>query len=192
MELNEIISRLAIAIRKVDASRPIEAGKPYRPGVGPLRENTLLRLIANEVTKNHVHCIMNAPYPNVAKNRCDIVVNDEWALEVKIARPFGDNGEEAENWSVNVLHPYRGNTSAIGDGLKLKDSGFKYREGIVVVGYEHHNPLIRLDAAIRGFELLATGIVGLKLSECVTEKVQNLIHPVHQTAILYGWEILTD
>jgi len=41
------------------------------------------------------------------------------ALEFKIARPFGDNGKEAENWSVNLPHPYAGNVSVIGDCLKL-------------------------------------------------------------------------
>jgi len=43
-----------------------------------------------------------------------------WVIEVKIARPFGDNGKEAEAWSVNLLHPYAGNTSIIGDCLKLE------------------------------------------------------------------------
>src|SRR6058998_405930 len=33
--------------------------------------------------------------------------------------PFGDNGKEAENWSVNLLHPYEGNVSTIGDCCKL-------------------------------------------------------------------------
>src|SRR5207302_10748286 len=34
-------------------------------------------------------------------------------------RPFGDNGSLAENWSVNLLHLYEGNTSLLGDCLKI-------------------------------------------------------------------------
>ena len=66
------------------------------------------------------------------------------AIEVKLARPFGDDGKEAENWSVNLLHPYAGNTSLIGDCLKLERFDGSERSAAVVVGYEHTPPQISL------------------------------------------------
>lgn len=47
------------------------------------------------------------------KRTPDLLISDHWAVEVKTTRPFGDNGREAENWSVNLLHPYPGNISTI-------------------------------------------------------------------------------
>ena len=38
----------------------------------------------------------------------DFLIKGFWAIEVKLARPYGDNDKEAENWSVNLLHPYEG------------------------------------------------------------------------------------
>ena len=87
--------------------------------------------------------------------RCDLVITSEWALEFKLIRPFGDNGEEAEQWSENVLHPYDGSKSSIGDGLKLRDSSFSERKGLVVFGYEHSPPIIDLEVAILAFETVA-------------------------------------
>jgi hypothetical protein len=36
------------------------------------------------------------------KRTPDLLIPGAWALEFKLARPFGDNGKEAENWSVNL------------------------------------------------------------------------------------------
>jgi len=47
----------------------------------------------------------------------DLLIVGHWALDIKIARPFGDNRKLAENSSVNLLHPYGGNTSLLGDCL---------------------------------------------------------------------------
>jgi len=66
----------------------------------------------------------------------DLTIGAEWALELKIVRPFGDNGKEAENWSVNLLHPYRGCVSAIGDAFSLIEIEKEIRKAIVVIGYD--------------------------------------------------------
>ncbi|MCG3201555.1 MAG: hypothetical protein NFCOHLIN_01425 [Gammaproteobacteria bacterium] len=58
----------------------------------------------------------------------DLLVPGEWAVELKVVRPFGDNGKPAEHWSENVLHPYAGNTSSLGDCLKLLASGLSERK----------------------------------------------------------------
>lgn len=128
-------------------------------------------------------------YPG-SRNTCDIVIPSSWAMEVKLARPFGDNGKPAERWSENLLYPYPGNTSSIGDCLKLLDSGFSERNGILVLGYEHTPPKIPLEPAIRGFEILAKEVMGIHLSSRAEELVVGLCHDFHQQVRVYGWEVL--
>lgn len=192
MEMQEIVSHFARALKQVDADAPREPDKPYKAGIGPLKENTLVRLISEKMHQSSPTTfkeLTSIAYPGL-RNRCDLSINQEWVFEIKLARPFGDNGKEAENWSMNVLHPYAGNASAIGDCLKLKNSSFESRKGIVIIGYEHSTPILPLEPAIRGFELLAANVANITLSTRISERVSGLIHPVHQAAILYGWEIL--
>jgi hypothetical protein len=122
----------------------------------------------------------------------DVLIPDKWALEVKIVRPFGDNGLPAEHWSENILHPYPGNTSSLGDCMKLLQSGLPERKGIIVFGYEHAQAVVPLDPAIRSFELLAGEIMQVKLTPRVERRIEGLTHPVHQVLRVFGWEILTD
>ena len=63
-----------------------------------------------------------------------------WAVEFKIVRPFGDDGKVAENWSQNLLHPYEGNTSLIGDALKLIGRKDYQRRCLFAICYEHEPP----------------------------------------------------
>src|SRR5216684_6150536 len=130
MELAEIIADVADALVEIDRS-----GQPFRnfrPGVGPYGEPQLVKLVAkslNVLPKYHGQMR--------TKRNPDLLIPNEWAIEFKIVRPFGDNGKEAENWSVNLLHPYPGNVSTIGDALKLSAIDFTERRAVVVVGYEH-------------------------------------------------------
>jgi hypothetical protein len=101
-------------------------------------------------------------YPN-SRQQCDLVISHEWAIEFKLLRPFGDNGAEAEHWSENVLHPYPGNVSSIGDSIKLIQSGFTERNAVVIFGYEHSPPLIDITTAIESFEAIAKQVVGIEL-----------------------------
>jgi hypothetical protein len=128
-------------------------------------------------------------YPN-SRRQCDLVIPGEWAIEFKLLRPFGDNGKEAEHWSENVLHPYPGNVSSIGDCIKLIESGFPERKAIVVFGYEHSPPQIDITPAVESFEIIAKEVVGIALSERLSAKFGPLIYPVHQQGKVFGWQIL--
>jgi hypothetical protein len=75
----------------------------------------------------------------------DLLIEEHWALELKLARPFGDNGRAAENWSANLLHPYSGNTSLLGDCLKLKAMTRSEQKGVIAIGYEHTPAQISLE-----------------------------------------------
>jgi hypothetical protein len=119
-----------------------------------------------------------------------LLIPNEWAIEVKIARPFGDNGKEAENWSVNLLHPYRGNTSSIGDCYKLLSLPAPERKAVLVVGYEHAPAKIDLSPLVHSFETIATNVADIELGPRVAKLCGGLIHPVHQTAKLFAWEVL--
>jgi hypothetical protein len=111
-------------------------------------------------------------------------------LEFKLARPFGDNGNEAENWSVNLLHPYEGNVSLIGDCLKLHRFPATERKAAVVVGYEHTPPRISISPLLDAFELVVTQVAGVKIGARVQQLTSGLCHPVHQQVIVTAWEVL--
>lgn len=111
--MQQLIGDIAEAIRAVDrCGIPF---KQFQPGVGPYGEPQLTKLIAKHLAETHPE-----RYTGIKTQRVpDVLVPMLWALEFKIVRPFGDNGIEAEHWSQNLLHPYPGNVSAIGDALKL-------------------------------------------------------------------------
>jgi hypothetical protein len=121
MELREVLQDIADAIVRIDAS-----GKPFRrfqPGVGPYGEPQLVKLIAadlNQIPK----------YRNSArtKRNPDLLIPNE------------DNDKEAENWSVNLLHPYPGNVSTVGDCYKLTNCTGPEKRAVIVIGYEHTPP----------------------------------------------------
>jgi hypothetical protein len=112
MELASVISDIADELVAID-----ESGIPFKnfqPGVGPYGEPQLIREVARRLNER-------AEYVGAVatKRTPDLLIEGKWAIEFKIARPFGDNAKQAENWSVNLLHPYEGSTSLIGDCLKL-------------------------------------------------------------------------
>jgi hypothetical protein len=160
MELNEVVADIADALVKVDGS-----GDPFRgfgPGVGPYGEPQVVKRIAacmNDLDKYH-----NAA---ITKRTPDLLIPGEWAIEVKIARPYGDNDREAEDWSVNLLHPYPGNVSTIGDCYKLVGLQCCERKAVVVIGYEHNPAKIDLTPLVAAFEVVAKEVAGMRLSSRV-------------------------
>jgi len=117
------------------------------------------------------------------------LIPGEWALELKIIRPFGDNGKLAELSSENVLHPYSGDTSLLGDCLRLLECGLVENKAVVIFGYQHGPPQVCLEPAISSFEVLAKSIMKVKLSSRVEELRQGLAHPVHQQLRVCGFEV---
>jgi hypothetical protein len=148
MDLEEVVSDIADALVYIDRS-----GQPFRtfqPGVGPYGEPQLVLRIASYLNE--------LPRYGAAvrtKRTPDLLIPKEWAIEFKITRPYGDNGKEAENWSVNLLHPYPGNVSTIGDCCKLATLVCAEKKAVVVIGYEHDPPKIDLTPLIESFEVIA-------------------------------------
>ncbi len=180
--MKSVIFDIAEVLVEIDASRiPF---KNFQPGIGPYGEPQLVKLIASMLNlKQSYHDSV------VTKRTLDLLIKNQWALEFKIVRPFGDNGHKAENWSVNLLHPYTDNTSSLGDSVKLLRLDIPERKGIVVVCYEHFPPRFSLQPLINSFELIAKNVMNVALAERVEEVRENLIHPVHQQLRVIGWEV---
>ncbi len=119
-------------------------------------------------------------------------IDDEWALEFKIARPFNDNGRKAENWSVNLLHPYEGNESLLGDCCKLRSLSGYTKKAVITIGYEHDPAKIQLEPLFKSFELIASKVMGIRLSNRVEEIRKELVHPEHQVVHIVGWEVFGE
>ncbi len=185
MELSALVADFADALAAVDESRV--AHKQFKPGIGPFGEADAVRAALTWLKQTKPHVFGKA----VTKRLPDLLVPGQWAVELKIVRPFGDNGLPAEHWSENVLHPYTGNTSALGDCLKLLASGLPERKAVVIFGYEHTPPRVPVKQAILGFELLAAQLLGIKLSPRYETTRTGLIHPVHQQLQVYGYEVLS-
>jgi hypothetical protein len=183
MSHERLITDVADALVALDGSGvPF---KQFRPGIGPYGEPQLVAYVARHLNDLEAYRGLAA-----SKRTPDLLIRGRWALEFKIARPFGDNGNEAENWSVNLLHPYPGNVSVVGDCLKLLKWSGPERKAVVVVGYEHTPPQISLAPLLRAFEVVAVEVAGLRIGKRALESRRELIHPVHQQLTVASWEIL--
>ncbi|HEX9012208.1 MAG TPA: hypothetical protein VF813_01785 [Anaerolineaceae bacterium] len=181
-ELPEIVRNVADVLKTFDSEKPVF--KEFQPGIGPYGEPQLVREIAHRLNG------CEGKYTALTKRTPDLLINGIWAVEFKIVRPYGDNGIQAENWSVNMLHPYKGNVSTIGDALKLRENFPDHRKCVFVIGYEHATPVIPLEPLILSFEKITSEVIGIHLGPRIDEVRTGLVHPVHQVVRCLGWEIL--
>jgi hypothetical protein len=100
-------------------------------------------------------------------------------------RLYGDNGKLNDNMLMHILSPYPEHRSALTDCQKLIQSGLRGRKAIVIYAYE--SAQFPTAPAIKAFELLAGDAV--RLSERATASFRGLMHPVHQSGVVFGWEI---
>ncbi|NUO19604.1 hypothetical protein HUU59_09175 [bacterium] len=180
----ELVEDFASALVKFDAGGAVF--KDYRPGVGPHSEDAMVKAAMSILRDSKPESWGRAR----TKRTPDLLIEGDWQIEVKLLRPYGDNNRIAENWSQNLLHPYAGNESCLGDCLKLLRSERQERRGILVVGYEHNPCKTPLEPCLRGFEILAKSILGVELSKREEVVCTGLIHPVHQVARVSFWEVV--
>ncbi len=181
--MQQLVRDFAQALKWIDSSG--KAFKHFRPGVGPYGEPQVLKKATNYLRENWPDRYEDAR----TKRYPDVLIPGRWALEFKIIRPYGDNGAPAENWSQNLLHPYEGNVSSLGDALKLLRSKLEEKKGIIVFAYEHRPAQVDLNVLIESFELLALKILKIPLGTRHTAELDDLVHPIHQQATVYGWEL---
>ena len=183
IELPQLVSDFAACLVEIDSSGV--RFKEFQPGVGPFGEPQLVKMVAEKLNAKPAYRGLAA-----TKRQPDLLIRGEWAVEVKIARPYGDNGREAESWSVNLLHPYAGNVSVIGDCFKMVGYKGTERRAVLVVGYEHSPPQIDLSPLFESFEAIASSVCGIRLSPRVEVFSQKLTHPIHQQLRVAAWEVL--
>jgi hypothetical protein len=180
MQYPNLVRTIADVLKEFDDEKPIH--KEFKPGIGPFGEPQIVKIIAEKLTLKGILAI--------TRKTPDLDIQGQWAIEFKIVRPFGDNGKEAENWTVNLLHPYPGNVSLIGDALKLLQLSNYHHKGLFIIGYEHNPAKISLDPIISSFELIAQDVKKIKLGERIEEKRCGLVHPEHQVVRCIGWELV--
>lgn len=180
MELEEVINTIADFLKEFDSKKPHH--KKFQPGIGLFCEPQIIKEIADGLNTKGI-CSKTYRTP-------DLSIRKEWAIEFKIVRPFGDNGKEAENWSINLLHPYKGNVSLLGDCLKLQQLDDYLNKAVIVLGYEHNPAKISLNPLISSFEVIASCVMGIKLSKRIEQVRSGLVHPEHQVVRVISWQLL--
>ena len=60
---------------------------------------------------------------------------------------------------------------------------------VVVIGFEHSPAEIDLDPLVCSFEKIATEVLRLLLLDRVEIRIPDLVHPIHQVARLFAWEV---
>lgn len=182
MELQEVVEDIADLLKTIDSAKtPFKA---FQPGIGPYGEPQLVKLVAEQLRRSPRY-----GEGVTTKRTPDLLITHHWAIEIKIARPFGDNGKVAENWSVNLLHPYPGNTSLLGDCLKLQSLECAERKAVIAVGYEHNPPQISLEPLLKSFEVIARDVLSIPLGDRVSAVRSDLVHPVHEQLTVIGWPL---
>ena len=179
MQHTEIVAVIADILKGFDSERPKH--KTFQPGIGPFGEPQIVREIAGRLTQRGI--------PAATKRAPDMAMQGSWGLEFKVVRPFGDNGKEAENWSVNLLHPYEGNVSLIGDAIKMLQLADYDNKCLVAIAYEHDSPRLDLEPLLASFELIARSVMRIPLGQRVEERRNNLVHPEHQVVRCISWEL---
>lgn len=187
MQIDQVLRLFANGLLTIDKSGTPFQGKTrtYKPGVGPYSETKLLAGVAayiNSLRLKDVQAVTN-------QKSVDFIIPGQWALEAKLVRPFGDNGEIAEHWSQNLLHPYKGNTSLIGDVYKLLGYEGEERKAVIAITYSHDPAQLEIDVIVAAFELLAKDLLELQIGPAHKKRIQNLQHPVHQQAEIFAWEV---
>jgi hypothetical protein len=132
--LKEFVEQLASALTAADARRPTavspRSGRVYQPGIGPHPEDRAVDLAVRELATARPywkiqlrHC-----YPD-SKQTCDLLWGNpvDWACEIKMARPCGDNGKPDDTAVKDILSPWPADRSALTDCIKLAESSIAPR-----------------------------------------------------------------
>jgi len=195
----DLVVDFARGIEAVDSLAPIalssRTGAPYRAGIGPHTEAQTIKLVMAhlaEVDPEHYTSYqLSTPYGDGTRQACDVCLGAptrwEWAVEVKLLRLMGDNGNLNDNMVMHILSPYPAHRSALTDCKKLLASRLGEHKAILIYGYDY--PSWPMDPAIKAFEVLASREV--ELADQAVASFDGLIHPVHRRGRVFGWLIQT-
>ena len=83
MRLDEVNKKIANILKDFDSTYPVF--KNYKPGIGPFGEPQLV----SEISRR-----LNLEGMNASTHRTPDLRIGNYAIEIKIVRPFGDNGKD--------------------------------------------------------------------------------------------------
>ena len=190
--LQEFVEHFALALNAADARRPSaigpRSGRAYQPGIGPHPEDRAVDLIVAELAamRPDWKIALRQCYPE-SKQTCDLLWGEplDWAIEIKMARPNGDNGKPDDTAIKDILSPFTADRSALTDCVKLADSHIAPHRAILIYGFD--DPRRPLQEMLTAFETLAHTRV--QLSPRCEAGIGPLVHPVHQMGCVCAWEI---
>lgn len=200
INLEHIVVSIADILKDYDAESP--SYRDYEPGIGPLDEPRLCKRIAEQLSVKGLHgqevkaSFSRSSHPDLAIEFTDSR-SENWALEIKLARPFGNNGKPSTPWLGRLLDPYSrsllidARLLAGRDPKKSLEVPFR-NKAVVAIGYEHDPPKVNLDKVFSAFEVLAQHLFRITLGERVVETRSGLVHSEHQTVRCAGWQVLDD
>ncbi len=200
LELSMVVQDFAQGLKVVDSLKPQQEGRVgriYQPGIGPLNEPSAVALVIEQLKSLHPErykdAVVGLRYPD-SSHQCDIGIGTipEWALEVKLWRPYRDNGDIEDTAIKKLLSPYSSDRSAVADALKLSLSKFHWRKAVLIYGFEDQKGLRPLEDVIRAFELVAGNVLernGQNLGTRRSAAFDGLVHPVHSAGGVFAWEI---
>ena len=194
LELRQIVQDFAKGIELADAKAP--KSKNWRPGIGPHDEPDVIALVMSEIAARfparyaaHKREVL---YPGT-RQACDLCIGEapdfSWAIEFKALRMLGDKGHTGTGRDdvSKILSPYPQQRSALTDCDKLASLGLGQRQGLIIYAYDCED--YPAESIIEIFEFAANRKV--RLGDRLSCPFLGLIHPVHQTGTVYGWELKT-
>ena len=191
MDLADFVHDFEAALTAVDGRRPVftsRTGRTYQPGRGPHSEDRAVDLILEEMKNTNPHAygqlVCRVPYAR-SRLMCDVVLPNEWMIEVKMARFYGDNNKPDDTSLKDLLSPFDVDRSALTDCTKLAAADGPAQKAIVIYGFDA--PSRPLTLAIEAFETLARKSV--RLSARITAAYSGLVHPVFQQGAVFGWDV---
>ncbi len=192
LDLETVVHDLATGLKAADAlglrARSQRGSRLYRAGIGPHSEDAAMgAAVAQMKIKDPMtyRDVRPVPYPQ-SRRRCDLGIGKPtaWAIEVKMARAFGDNGKLDDTYLKDLLSPYERDHSALSDATKLlefdcrrgPDLWFRVPESTPRTGNE-------------ALELLMAAVV--KISTRIEVSFKELMHPIHSNGRVIAWEVLS-
>src|SRR5205809_7013117 len=154
--LSELATAFAATLNAADARRPSavspRSGRVYQPGIGPHPEDRAVDLIVAELRTERPdwRIRLRQCYPS-SRQTCDLLWGEpwQWAIEVKMFRPNGDNGKPDDTAVKDILSPFASDRSALSDCTKLADSGIAPRRALLIYGSDDsRKPLLQMITAL--------------------------------------------
>lgn len=144
VDLAAFVHDFARGVQLADARRPTAINQrskaPFQPGIGPHSESATVAMVLAELValmpERYAAHGTGVAYPRAPRQKVDLCLGTpplwEWAIEVKLLRFLGDNGQPNDNMLMHILSPYPEHRSALTDCAKLLAASIASRSAILI------------------------------------------------------------